>query len=286
MNIENRNRVHKGVSTGGQFATEARSEASGVSLSQPRTVPRIANEVISSPLTLQEIGRRKDDEGRVGALIELRPGEMDTDQEKTSYDLGQKLAGQYAIGMSDLRVKPIGVTEDHQVICEVSADAEDLEEHLSIRENEEFQLGKQEAERGDVIDYESKIDASRHVDGSAFLSGRSELVQVPELPKGFESPEIEFGYNRHTDDPEVRIRWDQGAVYHQPSVDGYSDSSTEEDFADGVDNETAEELRDYAWCVGKNFITLKEEATSQLMKSEGFQHRMRELTTAGGNEMP
>lgn len=281
MSSDHRNRQPRGVSTGGQFATGARSEADGVALGRNEPMVRPANEVIASPLSLREVGRRLDDEGRFSALVALRPYQMNTDDERTADDLAERLMGEYHFAVSDIRVKPISVTEDHQVICELSADALLIRSFLTGSDESQFQQGSDEVRLDPPAPFETAIDRTRHVDGAAFLAPSGELESVPQLPRGFENPEIEFGYQKHTGDPEVRFSWGQGTIHHQPSVDGYTDSATEDDFT-GIDSETVDELRDYAWCVGKNFITLRDDATARLMKSEGFQDRMRELATAGG----
>lgn len=283
MSADHRNRQPKGVSTGGQFAAEARSEADGVALGRREPAARTANEVITSPLTLHEVGRRLDGEGRVSALVALRPHQMNTDDERNADDLAERLMGEHRDAVSDIRVKPISVTEGHQVICELSADALLIRTQLAGDDATQFQRGRDEVRLEPPVPFETAIDQTRHINGSAFLVSGGDLESIPQLPQGFENPEFDFGYQQHTGDPEVRIRWAQGTIHHQPSVDGYTDSATEDDFT-GVDSDTVDELRDYAWCIGKNFITLRDDAMSRLMKSEGFQDRLRELATGGGSQ--
>lgn len=71
MSIENRNRVQKGVSTGGQFATEAKSEATGVALAPARQEFTDPNDLPRIPVTLIQQRVNDYDEDEEVARIEV-----------------------------------------------------------------------------------------------------------------------------------------------------------------------------------------------------------------------
>lgn len=269
--------------TAGSFASIQRKESDAVQLDRvPKPNPRQASEVLDRPLTSEEIGERRDENGRIHGLLALDATEMDDSNEATADLLMQKLAGDHHL--DELNLTPVSV-RNGKVICQVSGNAAHIEEGLYDQDLEDFYRGA-DARKNYTHLRRSATDVELHkiIDTSALIRPNSAGQKVPKLPEGIGAEEIEIGLNRYSYEPQARLDFEGGHYEYAPSPDEYSEPSIDAAYPVDMDQETQEAIQEYVEAVAKNYVDIRNSTISDIASTPEYEAMAHKLAVAGADE--
>lgn len=269
--------------TAGSFASIQRKENDAVQLERiPAPRPRQASDVLDRPLTAEEIGERRDENGRIHGLLALDATEMDDSNEATADLLMQKLAGDHHL--EELNLTPVSV-QNGKVICQVSGNAAHIEEGLYDQDLEDFYRGA-DARKNYTHLRRSATDVELYkvVDTAALIRPSSVGQKVPALPEDIGAEEVEVGVNRYTNDPQARLDFEGGHYEYAPNPDEYGEPLDDEQFPDDMDEDTREAIKEHVVAVAKNYADIRDATISDIASTPEYEARALKLAVAGYQE--
>lgn len=279
--MNERKRVQKGVSTGGQFAPEARSEAAGVTLAAGNTQPldRDPDQLLESPLTAYEVGRRIDNDYRIDGVVPVWMSEVQQGEQGSDEHIAGLLAEGGEDHLDDVSYEPVGIHEDGRILMLVSANAQSLvDDGFSDEQLQQLEAGVNAGKVRSTSSYD-RSDLTGMSDLAIPCAGaRINLMEeVPPLPEGFNEDDV---YIDSDDDgnPMVGIELDgDDAIFAWAKSDGFGQlavMTSKEDLQAGgdygVSPEVEAQLFDYVQAAARNVAVIESEAVARLRANRSF----------------
>lgn len=284
--MNDRNRVQKGVSTGGQFAQEARSEAAGVTLTGGNTPPvdRAPDQLLESPLTAYEVGRRIDNDYRIDGVVPVWMSEVQQGEQESDEHIAGLLAEGGDDHLDDVSYEPVGIHEDGRILMMVSANAQNLvDDGFSDEKLQQLEAGVNAGKVRSASSY-----GASHFHDMSDLAGASPHVMedVPPLPEGFSEDSVHIGEDDSgrtmvgidLDNGEELYVWAENNAMDEIELLANTDDLTA---GTGLDSETENQLLDHLKSVANNVANIERTAMSRLRANKSFKDRVRKLAYEG-----